>query len=106
MSRCYECDKILIKQYVTNDGNPLSKIELEEYEKYLLEEIRTLECKSCSNLCYTSINDNPSINGIGLCKKCGGKDNVTRPKNFQKIDNYKQFLKIWSCPDHGVFRTY
>lgn len=94
---CYDCGKQLIKQPLGEDWKPLSSDDSKKYEELL----RFLECKECGRMLYREID--PSFDGIGLCKRCGGSDKLATKKQINKTFNAVVVNRgmIWSCPDHG-----
>ena len=47
-----------------------------------LEDRHTLECRSCGQLCYHDrrLKTAPPTDGYGLCKSCGGRNPMTKPR--------------------------
>ena len=107
--QCGQCGEILVKQSLNTDGTVLNASLKLEYDKYIDNYNRMLECSECGGLCYHSKKTtNPPHDGHGLCKKCGG-DKRKPSKNEKKLfenENRKKFnlfnFKIWSCPVHGT----
>jgi hypothetical protein len=107
--QCGQCGEILVKQSLNTDGTVLNASLKLEYDKYIDNYNRMLECSECGGMCYHSNKKtNPPHDGHGLCKKCGG-DKRKPTKNEKKLfenENRKKFnlfnFKIWSCPVHGT----